>query len=72
MSIPKLQMNEEQILGYLDNAIKNWRERVKHASAKQKNDPIYEENLLISRCYVDAFQSMRVSLFGELLPKDPV
>lgn len=66
MSLPKLQMDEEQILGYLDNAIKSWRVRVKNAQGI--HDPIAEEELREAKCYVDAFQSVRISLFGELLP----
>jgi hypothetical protein len=27
----------------------------------------YEEEILVSSCYIDAFQSVRVSLLGELL-----
>lgn len=44
---------------YLDNAITNWRAIVKTPGLLNKHD---------AECYVDAFQSVRTSLFGELLP----
>lgn len=60
MSLPKLQITEEQVLGYLDNAIREWRVRV-------QKERIGTRGHLMATCYVDAFQSMRVSLFLELL-----
>ena len=44
---------------YLDEAITKWRVEVAGAEG---------EDLLIARCYVDAFQSVRTSVFGETLP----
>ena len=54
---------KEDVRNYLDHAITRWRKRV-------KDDGNSEEDTLVAMCYVDAFQSVRVSLFGELLPKD--
>jgi len=46
---------------YLDNAITKWRIR--------KNEAVEgSEDMWIAACYVDAFQSVRVSMLGELLP----
>ncbi len=63
MSLLKLQMSDEQVLGYLDNAIREWRTRVKKAEIGTRDH-------LIATCYVDAFQSTRVSLFLELLSSE--
>lgn len=51
-----MQMTPDEMKAYLDNAIINWR--------KQRD----EENNDIAQYYIDAFQSVRVSVFGELLP----
>jgi hypothetical protein len=44
-----------ELRGYLDQCIRLWREK------KYAGDPIAEY-------YIDAFQSVRASLFDELLP----
>ena len=43
---------------YLDEAIESWRKRRDYANT--------DEDELIAMCYVDAFQSVRVSMLGEL------
>ena len=45
-------MDREQALEYLDNCIRFWRKDTRDIAAS----------------YVDAFQSVRISLFGKLLP----
>lgn len=50
----------EQVKAYLDGAIRNWRK-------KREKEPEKKE---MASHYVDAFQSVRVSLFGELLPPE--
>lgn len=45
---------EKDVKGYLDKAIEYWRK----CPATEMRDS-----------YVDAYQSVRISLFGELLPK---
>jgi hypothetical protein len=50
-----VDFTEDGIKEYLDNAITHWRGCA--PTDMQKH-------------YVDAFQSMRISLFGELLPKE--
>ena len=47
---------------YLDNCIINWRDQLD----KSKND----KEKLIAECYCDAFQCMRISIFGETLSED--
>ena len=47
---------------YLDGCIVYWRKKRKKA-VTAKN----EEDELVAMCYVDAFQSVRNSIFGELL-----
>jgi hypothetical protein len=56
---------EKDIKSYLDECIVFWRrKRDSHLGA----DKIPEFNMAV--CYVDAFQSVRMSLFGELLPME--
>lgn len=50
----KIELTEEAVKAYLDKAIRQWR----------KSDEYY------AIYYVDAFQSVRTSLFGLLLPKE--
>ena len=52
--------NPEDIKEYLDKSIMNWR--------RSKENADNQEDMLVCGCYVDAYQSVRVSLFGELLP----
>jgi hypothetical protein len=51
---------EKDIKSYLDECIVFWRD-------KRDNSVDTEHTMAV--CYVDAFQSMRTSLFGELLPQ---
>ena len=53
----KLKFTKNNVKLYLDYAIKQWRKKRKSGSK-------------IAKYYIDAFQSVRVSLFGELLPKE--
>ncbi len=52
---------EKDVKAYLDECIVFWR--------KKRDNPSIEDRLRISMAehYVDAFQSVRMSLFGELL-----
>lgn len=52
----KIPLTEQDIKKYLDGCIRHWRQ----STADYK---IF---------YVDAFQSVRASLFDELLPPDPI
>ena len=52
-----INFDEESIKKYLDNCIKFWR---KERDEKNSEDAKY---------YIDAFQSVRISIFGELLKK---
>lgn len=53
---PTIPFTSAAVRDYLDGAIRQWREY--HATG---------EDQLLAACYIDAFQSVRVSLFGELL-----
>lgn len=55
-----IPLTEQDIKAYLDECIRFWR---------RKRD---EENCEIAIYYVDAFQSVRVSLFGELYPIEKI
>lgn len=52
-----MDFTEEQVKEYLDKCIRFWR---------KKRD---EENSEIAKYYIDAYQSVRISLFNELLPQ---
>lgn len=52
---------KKHVLDYLDRAIRKWRER---------RDGDHHAYKLVAMYYVDAFQSVRKSLFGELLPAE--
>ncbi len=52
-----MEFTQENVKEYLDDAIKKWRKIGKEKDHDFKDIAIY---------YIDAFQSVRVSLFGEL------
>jgi len=56
----KIKFTEEEVKKYLDKCIRYWR---------KKRDGRGEEAVM-AVYYIDAFQSVRTSLFGELLPKE--
>jgi hypothetical protein len=56
------ELTPNQLKAYLDIAIDKW--RVKKETATTPNEE------LIAACYVDAYQSVRVSAFGELKPPE--
>jgi len=56
----KVEFSEESVKKYLDEAIENWRKKSEGAEG---------EDALIANCYIDAYQSMRTSLFGETKEK---
>lgn len=60
----------DSLRAYLDDAITKWRGKVAEAQSELdvKADAATEEAHLIARCYVDAFQSVRISMLYELLP----
>lgn len=58
-----VQFQPQAVLRYLDGCIVHWRD-----SRKRAEEALDEEKYTIACCYVDAFQSVRGSLFGELLP----
>ena len=51
---------EVEIKNYLDRAIETWRKRRNDSHSKAEHEMAIH--------YIDAFQSVRRSLFGELLP----
>lgn len=56
----KVPFVEKDVKEYLDRCIANWREKLKTEENRPGGNPEMAE------CYIDAFQSVRVSLFGEL------
>ena len=60
MSNKNIPFTKQDIQKYLDKCIIFWREQRK------------KEHMLFADYYIDAFQSVRKTLFGELLPEpDP-
>ncbi len=59
LSLDKVPFEESKVKEYLDNCIVFWREQ-RESGGEMSAIAVY---------YVDAFQSMRTSLFGELLPE---
>ena len=55
-----LPFTREAIQEYLDMAVRVWREKRDGAETDVKREMVVH--------YVDAFQSVRISIFGELLP----
>lgn len=55
----------DELQEYLDSAIRNWRDIRDRAVATGDYD---EKTMAIH--YIDAFQSVRVSIIGELLPHE--
>lgn len=57
---PTVKFDPIDIKNYLDGLIHYWRKE----RDKGTTPP------LVCRCYIDAYQSVRVSIFGKLLPKE--
>ena len=55
-------INSTSIKKYLDKCIIYSRKQLKNSKTKKDK--------LMAKCYIDAYQSVRVSLFGKLLPKE--
>lgn len=53
----KVEFNAEQVQQYLDDNIRHWRKKNKEGRRE-------------AQYYIDAYQSVRMSLFGELLPPE--
>ena len=51
--------DQTSVLAYLDSAIKDWR--------KKRGGTSNPDVILLAMHYIDAYQSVRISLFGELL-----
>jgi len=62
-----------EIEQYLDNAIRKWRSKLDEALARKPKGSLFPKiepsDELIAKCYIDAFQSVRVSIIGSLLEK---
>ncbi len=58
-----IEFTGDAIKGYLDKAIIRWRKTKDEVAPGNATDD------LVASCYIDAFQSVRMSLFGELLPQ---
>jgi len=57
--------NKEAVRTYLDDAIKFWRSARDRKGAMTKDQVDLKS---MSPYYIDAYQSVRISLFGETLP----
>ena len=57
--VQTIPFTESDIKEYLDRSITHWR--------WQRDETLLEEEGEEAACYIDAFQSMRLTLFGEEL-----
>ena len=55
-----------EVRKYLDNAIAQWRDKLIALPPNMENIEV-----LKALCYIDAFQSARISLLGGLCPRTP-
>lgn len=60
-----VEFTEEKVREYLDDCIRHWR---KIGDNGVPGMPKFNKNIAVY--YVDAFQSVRISLFGELLEQE--
>ena len=58
-------MTHGEIKIYLDECITAWRSVREHTTGHEAGD---KDALRTARCYIDAFQSVRMTIFDELLP----
>jgi hypothetical protein len=58
-----IPFTEEDVKAYLDRVITDWRRRKDNAGGPDGDTPMYA----MATCHIDAYQSVRISLFGELL-----
>lgn len=58
----QLPISMNKLQDYLDTAIRNWRCILRNAKTDHSKHTCC--------CYIDAFQSVRISFFGMLLPKE--
>ena len=59
MTDSDFRISPSQAKQYLDDCIRHWR-KIEKDKSQDKNQ--------IAKYYIDAYQSVRMSLFGELLP----
>lgn len=59
-----ISFTQIEVKKYLDNCIIHW--RMLQAAEAKTADEAYNRDIAIF--YIDAYQSMRTSIFGELLP----
>lgn len=70
-----VRFTEKAVKEYLDECIVFWREKkVKAEKSRRVNIGVADvddmdaiQDILVAKCYIDAYQSVRTSLFGELM-----
>lgn len=62
-------MSKEEFLVYLDSYIEMWRTARDNAQSEALRQGIEEETeeVFMSRCYIDAYQHVRDTLYGTIL-----
>lgn len=63
MKTNKIPFTEKDVKAYLDKCINHWR-NVKNALISRGDE---QNDIQMCDHYIDAFQSVRISVFGELL-----
>jgi len=68
------QESDKKLTHYLDSAIRKWRIKLTDALCNKQKDTLFpaikSTDEIIAECYIDAFQSVRISMTGSLLPKE--
>ena len=58
----------EQIKEYLDSTIRLWRQKRDNPTEKDRD----QQHDIMAKYYIDAYQSARMSIFDEILPKEDI
>lgn len=61
-----VKLTEEDVKAYLDRCIRYWRQRVE----EKHHDTFESKQGFMAKCYVDAYQRVRITLFGKRLSKE--
>lgn len=62
-----IPFEKDSVLKYIDKCIDYWRNQMSLIQSERDSDIFTNQ----CACYVDAYQSMRTSLFGSLKPLNP-
>ena len=61
-----ISFTEEDVKKHLDDLIEFWHETRKELPSARILEYNIDDDILVAECYIDAYQSIRNNLFGEL------